>query len=43
MLRQHIADYKVPYKTLACGIKFVDTILKNPSGELKGGSYVARP
>jgi hypothetical protein len=42
MLRQHITDYKVPYKTLASGIKFVCVIAKNQNGgELKGGSYVA--
>jgi hypothetical protein len=44
MLRQHITDYKAPYKTLASGIKFVCVIAKNQNGgELKGGSYVARP
>jgi putative effector of murein hydrolase len=28
MLSKHIAEYKIPYKTLASGIEFVDAILK---------------
>ena len=45
MLWQHIADFKVPYKTLASGIEFqvVDAIPKNRSGKLKDGSFVTRP
>ena len=31
---QHVADHKVPYKRLAGGVVFVDSIPKNPSGKL---------
>jgi 4-coumarate--CoA ligase len=31
---QHVADQKVPYKRLAGGVVFIDTIPKNPSGKM---------
>lgn len=33
-LIQHVADAKVPYKHLAGGIEFIDTVPKNPSGKM---------
>ncbi|KAI0275161.1 amp dependent CoA ligase [Gloeopeniophorella convolvens] len=33
-IAKHVADHKVPYKRLAGGVEFIDTIPKNPSGKL---------